>query len=137
MCPFCLEGTHPDQCQCSSTYEPECVPANPTRECFEKTFLYFRFFFLEKDSDAHEKEDPGNIMKICIWFSECPSLGCNLDCNMGQVVDFAGCPVCKCIDPEPHYCKVGGTVLVHADWPILLGNNHICLMYIYKKYPQV
>ena len=49
MCPFCLEGTHPDQCQCTSTYEPECVPANPTRECFEKTFVYFRCIFFPRE----------------------------------------------------------------------------------------
>ena len=55
-------------------------------------------------------------MKICVWFSDCPLLGCNLDCPTGQAVDFSGCPVCKCIDPKPHYCQVFSTVLVHAKF---------------------
>ena len=38
--------------------------------------------------------------------SECTSRDCDLNCDMGQVVDFAGCPVCKCVDPKPHYCLV-------------------------------
>ena len=67
VCPGCLEGTDPDHCQCSTTYEPECVPANPTRECFEKTFADFRFF-LEKGSGIHEKEFPGNIMEYVSGF---------------------------------------------------------------------
>ena len=61
MCPGCWEETHPDLCQCSSTYEPECVPAHPTRECCEKNFVDFRYiciYFLEK-------EVSGSIMKIC------------------------------------------------------------------------